>query len=38
MYTPKKIAERIVAGNQYRDILEKDFIEKDGSSYTYLTV
>ena len=38
MYTPKKIAERIIAGNPYRNILEKDFIEKDGSTYTYLTV
>ena len=37
MYIPKKTGERIIASNPYRDVLEKDFIEKDGSSNTYMT-
>lgn len=38
MQIPKKIAEREVLSNLYRNILEKDFREKDGNIYTYHVV
>ncbi len=38
MQIPKKIDERVVQENPYRQILEKDFVERDGSVGTYMTI
>jgi len=38
MNIPQKIAERLILDNPYREILEKDFVEKDWNTYTYLTI
>lgn len=38
MKIPEKVAERLVHDNPYREILEKDFVERDGNIHTYLTI
>jgi hypothetical protein len=38
MQIPEKIAERLILDSPYRQIVEKDFKEKDGNVYTYLTI